>query len=153
MWACKTRVSSRRSRRGREERIWVGAGAAAGLAFDASGNLFVSNGLDGGLIEKFTPGGVGSVFASGLFIPGSLAFDASGTLFATNGHAQIEEFTPGGVASILGTTAAEPLGLAVQPQGAVPEPSSATLWTVALGAIGLVHYVRRPLSLAIKAIC
>jgi PEP-CTERM motif len=124
-------------------------GAAAGLAFDASGNLFVSN---GSLIEKFTPGGVGSVFASGLFLTGPLAFDASGTLFATNGFAQVEEFTPRGVASILGTTAAEPLGLAVQPQGAVPEPSSAVLWALALGAIGLVHDVRRPLSLAIKAI-
>ncbi len=116
-------------------------GGAAGLAFDAAGNLFVSNGLrDGGLIEKFTPGGVGSVFASGLFIPGSLAFDASGTLFATNGFAQVEEFTPGGVASVLGTTAAEPLGLAVQPQGAVPEPPTGVLWTLAFGAIGLARY-------------
>ena len=50
-----------------------------GLAFDSAGNLYAANQGDGGpgsnTIEKFTPGGIGSVFASsGLSTPEFLAF-------------------------------------------------------------------------------
>jgi hypothetical protein len=45
-----------------------------GLAFDSAGNLYASNYNDN-TIEKFTPGGVGSVFANtGLSNPTFLAF-------------------------------------------------------------------------------
>jgi drug/metabolite transporter (DMT)-like permease len=45
----------------------------SGLAFDSLGNLFVAN-QGNGTIEDITPGGVGSVFASGLHGPTYLAF-------------------------------------------------------------------------------
>ena len=48
-------------------------------------------------IEKFTPGGVGSVFATtGLNGPIGLAFDSAGNLYAANAsNNTIEKFTPG----------------------------------------------------------
>jgi DNA-binding beta-propeller fold protein YncE len=87
-----------------------------GLAFDASGNLYVANqGIN--TIEKFTPSGVGAVFASngsnpadpanpeGLYGPAGLAFDSSGDLYVANyshagpigtGISYIDEFSPSG---------------------------------------------------------
>jgi hypothetical protein len=46
----------------------------AGLAFDSSGNLYVSN-LGNGTIEEFNANGVGTVFASGLGYASGLAFE------------------------------------------------------------------------------
>jgi len=61
------------------------------LAFDAAGNLYAAstpyNDPDGGgIIEKFTPAGAGSIFASGLDAIHGLAFDISGNLFVSNGN-------------------------------------------------------------------
>ena len=75
----------------------------AGLAFDAAGNLYA--GLSNNTIERFTPGGVGSVFASGLNEPYGLAFDTAGNLYVANfvSSDTIEQFTPGGVGSVFAT--------------------------------------------------
>jgi hypothetical protein len=60
-----------------------------GLAFDSSGNLFVSietftdPGADS--IVYFTPMGVKSILAAGLTFPRGLAFDSSGNLFCSRG--------------------------------------------------------------------
>jgi DNA-binding beta-propeller fold protein YncE len=75
-----------------------------GLAFDSSGNLFVSTECfcDSGndTIVKFTPTGVESTFATGLSYPRGLAFDASGNLFVVKNNeypdGDILEFAPGG---------------------------------------------------------
>src|SRR5262249_20688594 len=45
-----------------------GLNSPRGLAFDASGNLYVANSLDG-TVSKVTPAGVLSTFASGLSSP------------------------------------------------------------------------------------
>ena len=82
-----------------------GAGAyPVGLAFDSSGNLFVSTecfcepGSD--TILKFTPTGGESTFATGLTMPRGLAFDSTGNLFvAEDGDfpdGDILKFAPGG---------------------------------------------------------
>jgi secreted PhoX family phosphatase len=73
-----------------------------GLAFDSSGNLYVAN-QNINTIEKFSPSGVGTVFASngsdpgnpanpdGLHNPAGIAFDSSGDLFVANyGHTQVD---------------------------------------------------------------
>ena len=75
-----------------------------GLAFDSSGNLFVSietfsdPGTDS--IVYFTPNGVKSTFATGLTFPRGLAFDSSGNLFVAEANAipdgDILKFPPGG---------------------------------------------------------
>jgi hypothetical protein len=49
-----------------------GLNSPQGLAFDSAGNLYVAN-SGNGTIEKFTPDGTGSVFASGLNSPTSIA--------------------------------------------------------------------------------
>ena len=70
----------------------------AGLAFDISGNLFVSietlsdPGADS--IVYFSPTGVKSPFATGLTTPRGLAFDSSGNLFVAEANA---EFRPGDI--------------------------------------------------------
>lgn len=62
-----------------------------GLAFDSSGNLFVSietfsdPGADS--IVYFSPTGVKSTFATGLTTPRGLAFDSSGVLFVAEANA------------------------------------------------------------------
>lgn len=79
----------------------------AGLAFDISGNLFVSietltdPGADS--IVYFTPTGMKSIFATGLTSPRGLAFDSSGYLFVAevnqpeaNQPGDILKFPPGG---------------------------------------------------------
>jgi sugar lactone lactonase YvrE len=79
----------------------------AGLAFDGSGNLFVSietftdPGADS--IVYFSPTGVKSTFATGLTTPRGLAFDSEGYLFVAevnqpeaNQPGEILKFPPGG---------------------------------------------------------
>jgi len=82
-----------------------GAGTyPVGLAFDSSGNLFVSTecfcepGSD--TILKFTPAGGESTFATGLSTPRGLAFDSTGNLFVAEDNdfpdGDILEYPPGG---------------------------------------------------------
>jgi sugar lactone lactonase YvrE len=82
-----------------------------GLAFDSSGNLFVSTncfapdvcapGSD--TILKFTPTGVESTYATGLTNPRGLAFDSSGNLFVAETNpapdGDILKYPPGGGSS------------------------------------------------------
>lgn len=68
--------------------------APLGLAFDSAGNLYQS--YLGGEILKYTPGGVRSTFATGVYALG-LAFDSAGNLYATtSGYNTIEKFSPTG---------------------------------------------------------
>jgi len=83
--------------------------------------LYVANYSDN-TIEKFTAGGVASVFAStGLSAPFGLAFDNAGNLYASNAsynNNTIEKFTPGGVASVFASTGLNgPFGLAFDSVG------------------------------------
>ncbi len=79
--------------------------ALAGQAQAVPGDLYVSN-AGNNTIERFTPGGAASVFASsGLNGPTGLAFDASGNLYAANAsNNTIERFTPGGAAAVFAST-------------------------------------------------
>ena len=128
-----------------------------GLAFDSAGNLYVSNAANAGTgnntIEKFTPGGVGSLFASsGLSTPEGLAFDSAGNLYASNignGNPTIEKFnstgTDLGVFASSGLSAPHFLAFTddagVPLRLPVPEPSS---WAMlAFGAASLLCFRRR----------
>ena len=74
----------------------------AGLAFDSSGNLFVSTlgNRPNDAILVFTPTGMESTFATDLNNPHGMAFDAAGNLFVAetirDGGGDILEFTTGG---------------------------------------------------------
>jgi hypothetical protein len=83
-----------------------------GLAFDGFGNLFVSTetgmlGDPSDGVLKFTPGGVGSPFATTGNNPRGLAFDRAGNLFVADVGAcgamtggDILKFTPNGVGTL-----------------------------------------------------
>ncbi len=91
----------------------------SGLAFDASGNLYIAD-SDNHVIEKVTPGGVLSIVAgtgaygtpipgvatsSTLCFPNGIAVDGSGNLFIADADAHvIEKVTPAGALSIVAGT-------------------------------------------------
>jgi sugar lactone lactonase YvrE len=89
----------------------TGPSGAVGLAFDKAGNLYtaVANFSNfSGTITKYTPQGVGSLFASTPPGVGTayLAFDAAGNLFASGSTFSdtIAKFTPQGVFSLFAST-------------------------------------------------
>ena len=79
--------------------IVVSISARAGaLAFDAAGNLFLSEGHS---VFKYAPDGTKSTFAAGL-TPLSLSFDGKGNLFVVDdAEASILKFTPEGKRSYI----------------------------------------------------
>jgi DNA-binding beta-propeller fold protein YncE len=84
------------------ERIEFASGLSfpAGLAFNSTGDLFVSN-QAGDNITKITTNGTKSTFISGLDTPNGIAFDSTGDLFVANTAAyDIVKITPGGVESV-----------------------------------------------------
>jgi DNA-binding beta-propeller fold protein YncE len=96
-----------------------------GLAFDGSGNLYVSNGnyliQDGyggtETISKISPDGATTTFASNLDFPEGLAFDGGGNLYV-GGHAErILKIAPGGAVTTLPTGLDYPEGLAFDGNG------------------------------------
>ncbi|HUI08520.1 MAG TPA: PEP-CTERM sorting domain-containing protein [Verrucomicrobiae bacterium] len=100
-----------------------------GLAFDSAGNLYASY---NNTVEKFTPSGVGSVFATGLSSPTGLAFDSAGNLYVANsGNGTIEEFNTNGVGSVFATGLNSPTFIAIQ----VPEPSTWAMVAVGIAAV------------------
>ncbi len=90
-----------------------------GLAFDAAGNLYVAN-VNSATINKITPDGTVSVFASGggLDFPYALAVDVSGSLYASNlGNGTISRIAPDGSVSLFASGLNRPHGLTFGPGG------------------------------------
>src|SRR5215470_1607803 len=90
---------------------------ADALAFDAAGNLFLS---DGHSVFKYTPDGTKSTFATGLN-PLGLSFDGKGNLFVaddamTSGKSSILKFTPDGKRTTF-ATGISPEGMAFDRSG------------------------------------
>src|SRR5437870_6553762 len=85
--------------RGSDLGVYAMPNYPTGLAFDAAGNLYVSNDDPAGYsIEKIAPDGSVSIFATeGLHEPHALAFDKAGNLFAVNwGSSTVMKFTADG---------------------------------------------------------
>jgi sugar lactone lactonase YvrE len=87
------------------------------MAFDAGGNLYVGE-YGKADIKRFTPGGVGTVFASsGLNYPYQMAFDTNGNLLVVNHNGNnVESISPVGVGSIFASSGISgPNGIAIGP--------------------------------------
>ena len=98
-----------------------------GTKFDSAGNLYVANsyfspspGVNSNSIEKITPNGTASVFATaGLNSPTDLAFDSAGNLYVSSFLSNtIEKFATDGTASVFASTGLSgPSGLAFDNAG------------------------------------
>jgi sugar lactone lactonase YvrE len=123
--------------------FYSGLSEPLGMAFDASGNLYVESdlGVNQGIITKITPGGAASTFASGLAgTSDGLVIDGSGNIYLANNPGSISKFTPpSGIPSTFasGLNGADSMVLAP-----VPEPSCIAL--MAMGGLALLALRRRP---------
>ncbi len=91
-----------------------GFNSPQGLAFDAAGNLYVSV-FDTGVVDKVTPAGVVTPFAS-IYQAAGMAFDASGNLYvASYGHGELDEVTPAGTTSVVASGFDGPSTVAIDP--------------------------------------
>ena len=111
---------------------------AAMLAMDDAGNFYVTtyDSMYGTEILRFTPDGVGSVFATPPSYPSGLAFDSEGYLWAAiRGNNTLMKFTPtGGVESVFADASLDfPSPIAIQ----VPEPAALSLLALGLGALAI----------------
>lgn len=96
-----------------------------GLAFDAAGNLFVSD-YQGNKIYKVTPAGVKTTFVSSITSPAFLAFGPGGNLFVAEwGQLRVQVVSPAGVVSNYATAVG---ALGEEVSGMVYDPASGDLY-------------------------
>jgi sugar lactone lactonase YvrE len=112
-----------------------------GMAFDSAGNLYVAI-VGDNTIDKITPGGMVSVFAStGLNEPVGLVFDKSGNLYVSNAAGTtIEKFTPLGVNTTFASNIPYGYSLAIDSGGNiyVDEANNGTIEKFTPGGVGSV---------------
>jgi YVTN family beta-propeller protein len=104
----------------------TGLNTPRGVAFDASGNLYVANSISSGIISKIDTLGNVTTFATGLSNPNGLVFDNSGTLYVANGgNNTISKIDSGGNVSSFATgLGGGPRGLAFDSSKIKSSPSS-----------------------------
>jgi hypothetical protein len=113
-----------------------GLNGPVGLAFDGSGNLFVSSDTADQSIMRFTPDGLGTVFTTTPDYPTGLAFDSSGNLYAGHdGDGLIDEFSPDGSRTTFSTSGSDTISFIAIRSAVVPEPSSFVLSVVGLSGL------------------
>jgi glucose/arabinose dehydrogenase len=102
----------------------TGLNAPKALAFNTSGNLFVT---EGGTISKFNPDGTGkTVFATGLNDPRALAFDATGDLFVGEGTTILKFNSDGTGKTVFATEINAPSALAFAPDASTAPANPST---------------------------
>jgi sugar lactone lactonase YvrE len=88
-----------------------------GIATDSSGNVYVIS-WGSQTVMKYTPAGVGSVFATGLQGGETLAFDSHDNLYVGNlSNHTIVRYTPQGTPSLFATTGGDMYGMTFDPLG------------------------------------
>ncbi|MDO4905618.1 MAG: SMP-30/gluconolactonase/LRE family protein [Lautropia sp.] len=99
------------------ERMHDGLSSPVGMAYDASGNLYVAN-WSAGTVLRFSPDGKRSVFAEGLPGPSGLAISSAGDIYvASYSEDLVWRFTPGGDRSVFVRGLATPAGLSFDTGG------------------------------------
>ena len=76
----------------------------AGIALDSAGDVYIAD-QGNNVIEKVTPSGQLSIFATGFSTPYNIAFDSSNNLYVADaGNQRIAKVTPGGTVSTFAGT-------------------------------------------------
>jgi len=96
----------------------VATGTPDGLSVDAAKNLYVSDQLNGQIIEV-APASDGTSVATGFAHPRDVAVDAQGDIFVVDNNAQVTKITPGGTRTVIESTLTAPFGVAVDTAGNV----------------------------------
>lgn len=121
---------------GTQSTFATGMDYPTGLAFDSSGDLFVSDQFSGHIYEWVGAGSTRTTFASGLNQPGPLAFNSAGDLYALI-DGEVDEFNTSGavINTITGFTVAE--GLAFDRAGDlfVSDSSKGTVTEITSGGV------------------
>ena len=98
-------------------RMHEGLSSPVGMAYDASGNLYVAN-WSAGTVLRFSADGKRSVFAEGLRGPSGLAISSAGDIYvASYSEDLVWRFTPGGDRSVFVRGLATPAGLSFDARG------------------------------------
>lgn len=94
-----------------------GLSSPVGMAYDAGGNLYISN-WSAGTVMRFTPKGERTVFASGLSGPSGLAISSRGDVYvASYNEDLVWRFTPNGDKAVFVRGLATPAGLSFDARG------------------------------------
>lgn len=97
--------------------IHEGLSSPVGMAYDASGNLFVAN-WSAGTVLRFSPDGRRSVFAQGLSGPSGLAISSAGDIYvASYNEDLVWRFAPNGAQTVFVRGLATPAGLSFDARG------------------------------------
>lgn len=98
-------------------RIHEGLSSPVGMAYDASGNLYIAN-WSAGTVLRFASGGQRTVFAKGLRGPSGLAISPSGDIYvASYSEDLVWRFTTAGKQSVFVRGLATPAGLSFDARG------------------------------------
>lgn len=92
-------------------KLWDGFSSPVGMAFDATGHLYVAE-WGAGRVCRIDAQGRRSIFAEGLSGPSGLAIGSDGTIYvASYSRDEVYRFTPAGVRSVHVTGLATPAGI------------------------------------------
>ncbi|MHC1551619.1 NHL repeat-containing protein [Phyllobacterium sp. K27] len=98
-------------------KLWDGFSSPVGMAYDATGNLFVAE-WGAGRISRIDPDGNRTTFADGISGPTGLAIGSDGTMYvASYSRDEVYRFTPTGERSVHVTGLATPAGISFDRSG------------------------------------
>ncbi|OWK36655.1 hypothetical protein FRUB_09218 [Fimbriiglobus ruber] len=111
------------------------------VAVDSAGNAYVADDEIEGTVDKVTPDGTISTFASGFNGPVALAFDPADNLFVLNaGSGTVSEVTPAGSVSTFAAGFTNPVALAFDPTGNLYVVSGKSVYRASPGGVIAAAY-------------
>lgn len=122
-------------------KLWDGFSSPVGMAFDATGNLYVAE-WGAGRVSRIDSQGRRSIFAEGLSGPSGLAIGADGTIYvASYSRDEVYRFTPEGVRNVHVTGLATPAGIGFDRAGRLLIANRRTNQILAVAANGRLEPV------------
>lgn len=133
-------------------KLWDGFSSPVGMAFDATGNLYVAE-WGAGRVSRIDSRGRRSIFADGLSGPSGLAIGADGTIYvASYSRDEVYRFTPAGVRSVHVTGLATPAGIGFDRAGRLLIANRRTNQILAVAANGRLEPVIEGLQTPVGAV-